>query len=154
MSESRRHTLSTTALRRQCLIQWILLGFVLLTSLPISAKETGALADSPDLTQLNALSQQLIENVKTGDAEATEFRISVVFYRESLRRLMLDNGKATQHRIADSLLVQFVRMAALLQAAAACQTGRYISCPVNLMNELERQQHQLTLAFPGQPPPP
>lgn len=142
-----------TASRGWLVLYWLLFGLVVLTSLPVDAKDSG----TRDLTsggisspaQLNTLSQQLIEQVKTGTAQAIEFRTNVVYYRESLRSLMLANEKSTKQRIADSLLMQMVRMAALLQSAAECQTGRYISCPANLVIELDRQQHQLTLAFPN-----
>jgi hypothetical protein len=154
MPEYRQHTLSSAAPRRRFLRPWGLFGFVLWTSLAIAAQETEAPGNNPDPKQLNALSQQLIERVKTGKAEAATFRIDVVVYRESLRSLMLANEKAAPHRIDNSLLLQMVRMAALLQAAAACQTGRYISCPVNLMNELERQQQGLTQALQGPSSPP
>ena len=99
--------------------------------------------------QLTTMSQQLINEIKSGTADATEFRTNVVFYRESLRGFMLANEKDKVHQIDDHSLLQLVRMAALLQSAAECRTGRYISCPANLMHELERQQYQLSQVFPG-----
>lgn len=123
---------------------WISLTVIL--TLFAGAASSVAAEDRVDPLQLTALSQQLIDSVKSGKAEATEFRTQVVFYRESLRSLMLANETASSQRFASDLLMRMVRMAALLQSAAECQTGRYISCPVNLLHELEQQQHQLKLA--------
>lgn len=125
---------------------------VMLTSMSVGADETGTRSAAPmEKTaplRLNALSQQLISQVKQGTAEATRFRSDVVYYRESLRSLMLANENVDQpHRLENSLLMQMVRMAALLQSAAECQTGRYISCPANLVIELDRQQLHLTRAL-------
>ena len=64
---------------------------------------------------------------------------------------MLADENNTQHRIANSLLMQMVQMAALLQSAAECQTGRYITCPANLLTELDRQQQQLNVALTSVP---
>jgi hypothetical protein len=101
---------------------------VLLTSVPVDADEAalprGIPASHIELVELNKLSQQLINRVKTGTARATEFRTDVVFYRESLRDLILADERSTRHRIATSLRMQMVQMAALLQSAADCQTGR------------------------------
>jgi hypothetical protein len=36
-----------------------------------------------------------------------------------------------------------VRMAALLNAAAECKTGRYITCPAELMQQLTTQQRRI-----------
>lgn len=125
---------------------WILPGLIMLMSIPANADQPVTQADTITPRQLNALSQQLIDKVKTGKAEATEFRINVVYYRESLRSLMLANEKVTSHRFTSGLLMKMVRMSALLQSAAECQTGRYISCPVNLLHQLDQQQKQLKLA--------
>ncbi len=132
--------------RRQLL--WIFTALVMMSSWA-NAEPQASQAGILQPQQLNALSQQLINKVKTGTAEATKFRITVVYYRESLRGLMLANEKATSHKITSELLMKMVRMSALLQSAAECQTGRYISCPVNLLHELDQQQQQLTLPRPG-----
>jgi len=126
-------------------LTWICFALVLATSW-VNAEQQASRSDLLQPKQLNVLSQQLIDKVKTGNAEATEFRTNVVYYRESLRSLMLANEKATSHRITAALLMKMVRMSALLQSAAECQTGRYITCPVNLLHELDQQQKQLRLA--------
>ena len=43
-------------------------------------------------------------------------------------------------RLPRPLVLDMVRMAALLQSAAECQTGRYIVCPPDLMTRLRRQR--------------
>jgi len=125
---------------------WLLLCLAVLFTPPVLADQSAMQSDIPGPAQLNAMSKQLIDKVKTGKAKATEFRTNVVFYRESLRSLMLANEKATTHKIASDLLMKMVRMSALLQSAAECQTGRYISCPANLIHELDQQQQQLKLS--------
>jgi len=150
MSIASHKTYAMTALDRGWTWLGVFLVILVLMNLLVSTSEaaTGVTAaqDRVDPIQLNLLSQQLVANVKTGTAKATEFRTNVVFYRESLRRLMLANEQAGQP-IAKPLLLQMVRMAALLQSAAECQTGRYITCPVNLLHELDRQQQQIDHAF-------
>jgi len=42
-----------------------------------------------ELRQLKALSSDLVERARSGEADATRFRIDTTIYRESLRRLML-----------------------------------------------------------------
>ena len=130
-----------------------LLGFVMLPlSLPaLAAAVTAPSKHHSQLMQLNGQSRQLIAKLKRGDAEAVAFRTHVVYYRETLRSLMLANEKARNHKIANPLLMKMVRMAALLQSAAECHTGRYISCPANLMHELDRQQQQLDQVLPVKP---
>ena len=132
----------------------LLLCLAVVLTNPAIAEQAGTQSDIPGPAQLNVMSKQLIDKVKTGKAKATEFRTNVVYYRESLRSLMLANEKATSHKIASGLLMKMVRMSALLQSAAACQTGRYISCPVNLIHELDQQQKQLKLSVssPGASP--
>jgi len=129
----------------QKLLRCLLCLAVLITT-PAIADQSVTQSGIPGPAQLNDMSNQLIDKVKTGKARATEFRTNVVFYRESLRSLMLANEKATSHRIASDLLMKMVRMSALLQSAAECQTGRYISCPANLIHELDQQQQQLKLS--------
>lgn len=99
-----------------------------------------ATGDNPDLIKLGKSSQHLVSSLQQHNAGAVEFRTHVVFYREGLRKLMLANEQASDHKIDRNLLMQMVRMAALLQSAADCQTGRYITCPAGLMHELDQQQ--------------
>lgn len=104
--------------------------------------DSGASSSARDkMAALNARSGALVEKVKTGKANAADFRIGVTLYRESLRELMLANEHAaTAERIASPALMEMVRMAALLQAAGNCETGRYLACPPDLMDRLLRQQ--------------
>lgn len=106
-----------------------------------------AASAKPALLTLNKSSQQLITRLQQHKASAVAFRTDVVFYRESLRKLMLKNEKAGDYAIDRQLLMQMVRMAALLQSAAECHTGRYISCPAGLMHELTQQQKQINRAM-------
>jgi len=144
---SYRHAISLLVRNLQLALSWVLPGLLLLTSLHVAANQAVAVGKGaqalPELRQLNSLSQQLIGKIKAGTAEAVAFRTDVVFYRESLRNLMLKNEKPGPQRLSKPLLMKMVRMAALLQSAAECHTGRYISCPANLMHELEQQQKQL-----------
>lgn len=90
---------------------------------------------------LVALSASLVEQAGSAQAHATAFRIDVAYYRETLRDLVKDNDLHPEEaRIAKPLLMDLVRMIALLQSAAQCQTGRYIVCPPDLMSQLNRQQ--------------
>lgn len=43
-------------------------------------------------------------------------------------------------KVAYVFATDMVRMVALLQSAAQCQTGRYIVCPPDRMSRLQRQQ--------------
>ena len=147
MTRVNKHSVAMSCCRQ---LTWVLLTVTALPSFPVGADEAAA-ASHANLIELNKLSRQLISEVKTGTANATEFRTHVVFYRESLRDLMLADENNTQHRIANSLLMQMVQMAALLQSAAECQTGRYITCPANLLTELDRQQQQLNIALTSVP---
>ena len=58
---------------------------------------------------------------------------------------MLDNRKISDEkdRIPNDILVNMVRMSALLHSAAECKTGRYIVCPPELMTKLTSQQQLL-----------
>lgn len=99
-----------------------------------------------ELEALTRISAGLVQEARSAKAKATPFRIQVTLYRESLRTLMLDNRKISdeKHRIPQSILVNMVRMSALLHSAAACKTGRYIVCPVHLMLQLTSQQQLLS----------
>jgi len=134
----------------QQILHWRVVIVLILASLQIlflspAADATPATSHNA-LQQLNKLSQRLISELKAGTAEAMSFRTDVVYYRETLRGIMLKNEKL-QHD-AKSLLTEMVRMAAYLQSAADCQTGRYISCPANLMRNLEEQQKYLDELLP------
>lgn len=93
-----------------------------------------------DLRELNGLSADLVARAQSGKADATRFRIDATLYRESLRRVMLRESPEPAPR---ALLLDMVRMAALLNAAAECKTGRYITCPAALMRQLIAQQARL-----------
>lgn len=100
--------------------------------------------------QLDAMSGRLVGRIEAGTAKAAPFRIHVAVYREMLRELMVANPAVdSADRLPDPLLRKLVRMAALLQAAAACQTGRDIVCSLTLINQLERQQRRLGAASGG-----
>lgn len=94
---------------------------------------------STELTELNRRSTLLVQAAKSGDAEATQFRIDTTLYREMLRALIRDHGA----QMPSDLKMDLVRMSALLSAAADCKTGRYIVCPADLMRQLQTQQVQL-----------
>ncbi len=88
------------------------------------------------------LADQLTSDAHSGNAAASSFRINVVFYRESLRDFML--AQPMDSKYSKNLLMEFVRMTALLQSAAECQTGRYIVCPAQLMQQLKQQKKRIT----------
>lgn len=91
--------------------------------------------------RLIELSAELVETARSAQGAASSFRIDVVHYRESLRALMKDDAKQpAAARLPKPLLMDMVRMVALLQSAAECQTGRYIVCPADLIAQLDRQQ--------------
>jgi hypothetical protein len=90
---------------------------------------------------LVALAANLVEQAGSGQTQASAFRIDVAYYRETLRDLVKDNDQVAEgERLSQPLLMDMVRMTALLQSAAQCQTGRYIVCPPDLMTQLRRQQ--------------
>jgi len=83
----------------------------------------------------------LVRQAESGKAHATSFRIDVAYYRETLRDLVKDNEQRRDSApLPKPLIMDMVRMTALLQSAAQCQTGRYIVCPPDLMTQLHRQQ--------------
>lgn len=91
--------------------------------------------------ELNWISESLIEKAASGRTPATEFRIQATLYRERLRKLMLEDRKRPDpQRLPDDMLVDMVRMSALLHAASACRTGHVITCPADLMLQLRSQQ--------------
>lgn len=90
---------------------------------------------------LVTFADHLVDAAYGGQAYATTYRIDVTYYRESLRDLVKENDALPPaERLPRGLLMDMVRMAALLQSAAQCQTGRYIVCPPDLMTRLHRQQ--------------
>lgn len=98
------------------------------------------------LEELNETSARLVLEARSAQAEATPFRIDVTLYREHLRSLMLANRTIGEEkeRIPQDILVNMVRMSALLNSAAECKTGRYIVCPPELMSKLTSQQQLLS----------
>ncbi len=116
---------------------------------------TGLAGDAPrpllldEAAGLNEVSDRLVKAARSAQAEASPFRIDVTLYRESLRELMLSNREIEQDekRIPQHMLVNMVRMSALLHSAAECKTGRYIVCPPELMKQLEAQQQLLSAEF-------
>lgn len=102
------------------------------------------------LETLNLLSAGLVEKAGSGSSPAKDFRIEARLYRESLRQLMLENrGISPEDRIHESLFLEMVRMSALLHAAADCKTGKFITCPPDLMVQLTSQQAILDRLFAG-----
>ena len=62
-------------------------------------------------------------------------------YRELLRQVMLDNrDRDESEQFPQPLLLDMVRMSALLHSAADCKTGLVIVCPTDLMQQLRSQQ--------------
>ncbi|MEJ2686565.1 MAG: hypothetical protein P8124_05020 [Gammaproteobacteria bacterium] len=130
---------------------WALLACLAAVPATATAASTGTKA--PPLVhvrQLNAMSGRLVSRIRAGTAEAAHFRVHVAVYQEMLRELMVDNPQVDRSdRLPNALLMKLVRMAALLQAAAACQTGRDIVCSLTLVNELDRQQRRVGAAVDG-----
>lgn len=99
------------------------------------------------LRELVGLAGALVDRAATGDAPASQFRIDSMYFRETLRDLMLaNNARASADRIPAAFLNDMVRMAAVLDAAAECQSGRYIVCPADLMERLRRQHARVAEA--------
>ncbi|MGB5744770.1 MAG: hypothetical protein WBM65_20355 [Sedimenticolaceae bacterium] len=110
---------------------------------------TTAAAMAPDrlqrLDELNVLSEALVEKAGSGSAPAHEFRIEARMYRELLRRTMLsDREQPVEEQLPQPLLLDMVRMSALLHSAADCKTGFVITCPADLMLQLKAQQAKVT----------
>ena len=92
------------------------------------------------LNELAALAGGLVERAASAKAPASQFRIDTVYFRETLRELMLANReRPPADQLSIAFLNEMVRMAALLNAAAECQSGRHIVCPADLMDRLRRQ---------------
>ena len=98
-------------------------------------------AETDRLGELQQLSAALIERAASGASPAHQFRIEARIYRELLRRVTLDDRvQPAAERLPQTLLLDMVRMSALLHAAADCKTGLVITCPPNLMRQLHSQQ--------------
>ena len=97
------------------------------------------------LENINLLSEGLIARAGSGSAPAHEFRIEAHMYRELLRQVMLDNrDRAISEQLPQPMLLDMVRMSALLHSAADCKTGRVIVCPTDLMQQLRSQLSRVT----------
>ncbi len=121
--------------------------FLLATLLSVAsvAENTDQLSPLARFEELTSVSARLVREARSAQARASSFRIDVTLYRESLRTLMLDNRKINdkKDRIPQNILINMVRMSALLSSAAECKTGRYIVCPPELMTRLRTQQQLL-----------
>lgn len=97
------------------------------------------------LEDLNQLSTALVTKAGSGSAAAHKFRLEARMYRELLRQAMLGNREQPVNRqLPQPLLLDMVRMSALLHSAADCKTGFIISCPADLMRQLQSQQARVT----------
>jgi hypothetical protein len=96
------------------------------------------------LEEINLLSAALVEKAGLGSTPAHEFRIEARIYRELLRQTMLNNrAQSTSDQLPQHLLLDMVRMSALLHSAADCKTGFVITCPADLMLQLKSQQSRV-----------
>ena len=69
-------------------------------------------------------------------------------YRELLRQTMLtDRQRPEAEQLPQNLLIEMVRLSALLHAAADCKTGYVIVCPPDLMSQLRTQQAKVSQAL-------
>lgn len=106
---------------------------------------TKAPAGLEQLEELNLLSEALVEKAGSGSAPAHQFRIEARMYRELLRQTMLsDRERPPKQQLPQPLLLDMVRMSALLHSAADCKTGLVITCPADLMLQLKSQQSKVT----------
>jgi hypothetical protein len=100
------------------------------------------------LEDLDLLSQGLVEKAGSGATPAHNFRVETRMYRELLRQIMLaDRQHPTAKQLPQDLLLEMVRMSALLHAAADCKTGYVIVCPADLMLQLKAQQSRVSRAL-------
>ncbi|VAW64901.1 hypothetical protein MNBD_GAMMA10-2313 [hydrothermal vent metagenome] len=101
-------------------------------------------AVSVSIPSLVDQSSKLVQEAISSNANASRFRIDATLYRESLRSLMLNSDtQSTPSTHTKNMLMELVRMSALLQSAAACKTGRFIVCPIELRQQLLSQQKRL-----------
>lgn len=111
------------------------------TSAPSNDSGINTSAGLEQLEELGLLSAALVEKAGSGSSPAHEFRIQARMYRELLRQTMLsDREKPSQEQLPQDLLLDMVRMSALLHSAADCKTGFVITCPADLMLQLKSQQ--------------
>ncbi len=97
------------------------------------------------LENLNLLSEALVARAGSGSSPAHEFRVEARMYRELLRQAMLGNrAQPASEQLPQPLLLDMVRMSALLHSAADCKTGFVITCPADLMLQLKSQQSRVT----------
>lgn len=97
------------------------------------------------LEELNLLSEALVAKAGSGSTPAHEFRIEARMYRELLRQTMLsDRVRPVNAQLPQPLLLDMVRMSALLHSAADCKTGFVITCPAGLLLQLKSQQAKVT----------
>lgn len=100
---------------------------------------------SEELDELGLLSAALVEKAESGSSPAHDFRIQARMYRELLRQTMLgDRERPPDEQLPQDLLLEMVRMSALLHSAADCKTGFVITCPADLMLQLKSQQARVT----------
>jgi len=124
------------------------IGFTLASTTDVEKVKSDSIIDLSvaykEMQNLNQLSQQLVQQAQSKQATALDFRVDAAHYRERLRQLMLQNNDRPQpNQIPQTLLMDMVRMSALLHSAAECKTGRYIVCPVSLMENLQAQQKKI-----------
>jgi len=107
----------------------------------LTIKAISAPAGLQRLDELNLISEVLVNKAGSGSTPAHEFRIEARMYRELLRQIMLGNReRPANEQLPQPLLMDMVRMSALLHAAADCKTGFVITCPADLMLQLNSQQ--------------
>ena len=100
------------------------------------------------LEELDLLSQGLIRKAGPGATPAHNFRVETRMYRELLRQTMLtDRQRPEEEQLPQDLLIEMVRLSALLHAAADCKTGYVIICPPDLMSKLRAQQVKVSQAL-------
>ncbi|WP_455366331.1 hypothetical protein [Kaarinaea lacus] len=93
------------------------------------------------LRNLHLLADGLIARASSGRAPAQEFQLQARIYREQLRQTMLANNElVSSQQLPKDLLLDMVRMSALLYAAADCKSGLVIVCPPDLLRQLHVQQ--------------
>ncbi len=111
----------------------------------VTTNTTKAPAGLHRLEELNLLSEALVAKAGSGSTPAHEFRIDARMYRELLRQTMLsDRERPVKAQLPQPLLLDMVRMSALLHSAAECKTGFVITCPADLMLQLKSQQAKVT----------
>lgn len=139
-------------LPRLASVCWIFAALVFTQLVPTAhaASPQQTYADWPaaahrSLGELVTLAGSLVERAASARAAALQYRIDTVYLREILREVMLANRtRPRAEQLPAAFLSDMVRMAAVLDAAAECQSGRYIVCPADLIERLERQHARIT----------